>query len=120
MKKRMMMMVVAMLSMTMTFAENETAANLNNIEAYEMNINVNRLAKALDLNKDQKAMFQDVLDVFERELKLVGQLHKDDREAQLDRVLEWDLKNMHYVLDADQYRKYVMLLNITLQNRGLK
>jgi RNA polymerase-interacting CarD/CdnL/TRCF family regulator len=114
-------MVVAMLSMTMTsYAENENANAVKNVEAYDMNINVKRLAKALDLNKDQKAMFQDVLDVFERELKLIGQLHKDDREAQLDRVLEWDLKNMHYVLDADQYRKYVMLLTITLQNRGLK
>jgi len=27
---------------------------------------------------------------------------------------------MDYILNKDQYRKYVMLLNITLHNRGLK
>ena len=41
--KRLFMVVVAMLSMTMTFAENENAANLNNAEAYNMTVNMKNL-----------------------------------------------------------------------------
>ena len=37
--KRLFLVVVAMLSMTMTFAENENAANLNSTEAYNMTVN---------------------------------------------------------------------------------
>ena len=36
----MILTLVAMLSMTTAFAEGEKAANVNNVEAYELNINM--------------------------------------------------------------------------------
>ena len=46
--KRLFMVVVAMLSMTMTFAENETAANLN--EVYNLKtVNMQKLSQTLGL-----------------------------------------------------------------------
>ena len=51
--KRLFLTMVAVLSMTMTFAENENAASLNSTEAYNMTVNMNKLAKALNLTTDQ-------------------------------------------------------------------
>ena len=36
-----------------------------------------------------------------------------------DKAISKDLKYMHYLLNDKQYRTYVMLLNTTLNNRGL-
>ena len=38
----------------------------------------------------------------------------------IDKAVIKDLKYMHSTLNDSQYRKYVMLLNATLMNRGLK
>ena len=51
--KRLFLMTIAMLSMTMTFAENENANSLNNTEAYDMTVNMKKLAKALELTDEQ-------------------------------------------------------------------
>ena len=37
----------------------------------------------------------------------------------VNKAIEKDLKYMHYILDRDQYRKYLLLLNATINNRGL-
>ena len=44
----------------------------------------------------------------------------EDRSAMIDKAVMKDLKYMHVILNNSQYRKYVMLLNTTLINRGLK
>jgi hypothetical protein len=38
----------------------------------------------------------------------------------VEKAVNKDLAYMNYILNKDQYRKYVMLLNTTLTNRGLK
>ena len=45
--KKMILTMVAMLSMTAAFAEGEKTAEVSNLEAYELNINMNKLSKAL-------------------------------------------------------------------------
>ncbi len=42
------------------------------------------------------------------------------REAYINKAICRDLAYMHYILSEEQYHKYVMLLNLTLQNRGIK
>jgi hypothetical protein len=49
-----------------------------------------------------------------------AQYGKDERTKMVDRAINKDLAYMNYILNQDQYRKYVMLLNVTLTNRGLK
>ena len=51
--KRLFLTMVAVLSMTMTFAENENAASLNSTEAYDMTVNMRKLAQTLGLTTDQ-------------------------------------------------------------------
>ena len=50
----MILTLVAMLSMTTAFAEGEMAMGTSNMEAYELNINMDKLSEALNLADDQK------------------------------------------------------------------
>jgi hypothetical protein len=49
-----------------------------------------------------------------------AQYGKEERAKMMEKAINKDLAYMNYMLNKDQYRKYVMLLNVTLSNRGLK
>lgn len=109
-----------MLSMTMTFAENENATNVNNVEAYDMSVNMRKLSVALGLTIDQMEAVETVHNTFNAEMQFAAHYDtKEEREAQVKRAVEKDIKWMNYILNKDQYRKYLLLLNATLTNRGL-
>jgi hypothetical protein len=118
--KRLFMMVVAMLTLTMAHAENEEAKSTNNVEAYDMTVNYRKLAVALDLNADQMDAVEEIHNTFCQDMMLAAQANKDEREALVDVAVKKDVRYMRYILDHAQYRKYLMLLNVTFQNRGLK
>jgi hypothetical protein len=44
---------------------------------------------------------------------------EDEQQEMLQKVLDIDMRYMSYVLERDQYRKYLALINVTLNNRGL-
>ena len=104
----MILTLVAMLSMTTAFAEGEKATSANSVEAYELNINMNKLFAALDLANDQKS-----------ELKFAAQYANNDRKALVARAIDNDVKWMRYVLNDKQFHTYLTLLNTTINNRGL-
>ena len=64
----MILTMVAMLSMTAAFAEGEKTAEVSNLEAYELNINMNKLSKALGLYDDQKEAVEEIHHTFAAEL----------------------------------------------------
>ena len=108
-----------MLSMTTAFAEGENAASFNNVEAYELNVNMNKLSSALNLADDQKEAVAEIHHTFASELMFAAQYSNNDRKALVDRAIENDVKWMRYVLNDKQMRTYLTLLNTTLNNRGL-
>ena len=118
--KRLFMVVVAMLSMTLTFAENENAANLNNTEAYNMTVNMKKLGQALNLSKDQVESFAEIHKTFCAEMQFAAQMNDEERQLMMEKAIKKDLAWMDYILNREQYRRYTMLLNTTLINRGLK
>ena len=95
----MILTIVAMLSMTMTFAENENT---------------------LGLSKDQVEGVAEVHKTFSAEMLFAAQYGKEERAKMVEKAIQKDLAYMNYMLSDSQYRKYVMLLNVTLHNRGLK
>ena len=99
--KKILLTLVALMSMTTTFAENE---GMNTTEAYNMTVNMKSLAHA----------------TFSTEMMFAAQYGKDERSKMVEKAVNKDLAYMNYILNKDQYRKYVMLLNITLANRGLR
>ena len=118
--KRLFLTMVAMLSMTMTFAENENAASLNNIEAYDMKVNMKKLAQTLSLTKDQMESVTEIHKTFAAEMMFAAQSKGEERDKMVEKAINKDLAYMNYILSDEQYHKYVMLLNITLLNRGLR
>ena len=115
----MILTMVAMLSMTAAFAEGEKTAEVSNLEAYELNINMNKLSDALELADDQKEAVENIHHTFAAELMFAAQYNSDDRKALVNRAIENDVKWMRYVLNDKQMRTYLTLLNTTINNRGL-
>ena len=124
--------MVAMLSITAAFAEGEKTAEVSNLEAYELNINMNKLSKALGLNinmnklskalglyDDQKEAVEEIHHTFAAELKFAAVYGKKDRDAMVKRAISNDVKWMSYILNKYQMRTYLELLNVTTKNRGL-
>ena len=115
--KKIVLTLVALMSMTTIFAENE---GMNTTEAYNMTVNMKNLARTLNLSKDQVESVAEVHKTFSSEMVFAAQYGKEERTKMVEKAINKDLAYMNYILNKDQYRKYVMLLNITLINRGLK
>ena len=114
-------MVVAMFAMTtMSFAENENNNAVANVETYDMTVNIRKLAVTLGLTNDQMEIVQDIHSAFCNEMLLAAYAKDDERADMVNKAVNKDIRYMHYVLDEKQYKKYTMLLNVTLQNRGLR
>ncbi len=118
--KKIVLMVVAMLSMTMSYAENENANAAQATNAYDMHVNIRRLAVTLGLTDDQMEAVQDIHQNFCNEMMMAAQANGDERQQLLDQAVRKDIRYMRYVLDQKQYKYYLLLLNTTLTNRGLK
>lgn len=118
--KRMFLTVVAMLSMTLAFAEDENMNNVNNAEAYNLEVNMNQLGKALGLTDDVKEAVAEIHKTFCAEMMFATQYGKEERDNRVNAAIKKDLGYMNYILSREQYKKYVMLLNLTMANRGLK
>ena len=115
----MILTLVAMLSMTTAFAEGEMAMGTSNMEAYKLNINMDKLSEALNLADDQKEAVADIHHTFASELMFAAQYGASDRKKLVARALDNDVKWMRYVLNEKQFRTYLTLLNSTINNRGL-
>lgn len=115
--KKLMILAVALFSMTTTFAADENASAT--AAAYNMNIKMGPLADALSLNIDQVEAVADVHKNFTAEMMNAAIAPAEERDAMVGKAINKDLKYMHTILSEKQYRKYLMLLNATLKNRGL-
>ena len=118
--KRLFLTMVAVLSMTMTFAENENAASVNNTKAYDMTVNMKKLAQTLCLTTDQVESVAEIHKTFAAEMMFAAQSKGEERNKMVEKAVKKDLAYMDYILSKEQYRKYVMLLNVTLLNHGLR
>lgn len=118
--KKVIALAVALLSMTATFAADENASATNVAAAYNMNVNMGALSDALSLNRDQSEAVADVHKNFTVEMMNAAAAPAEERANMVDKAIVKDLKYMRTILSDAQYRKYVMLLNSTLVNRGIK
>jgi hypothetical protein len=118
--KKIVLMVVAMLTMTVAFAENENTSAVKSVEAYDMTVNMRKLAVTLGLTFDQMDAVEEIHRQFCNEMMLVPYAKEDEKETLLDNAVKKDVRYMRYILNDKQYRTYLLLLNTTLHNRGLK
>ena len=120
--KKIVFTLAALMTMTLAFAEGETKTNAAvaaEQAKYEMNINVSSLARTLGLNSDEFDAVSYISDNLMKDMKKAGAAEGEDRANLYKKAIKHNLSYMHAVLDEDQYRTYVKLLNATLNNRGL-
>lgn len=117
--KRLFLTVMAVLSMAVTFAENEEFNTVSNANAYRMSVNYDKLAYALGLTLDQKEAVQDIHSEFCADMLNAGAASPEERKVMVDKALKKDLKHMRGILSDSQYHTYLMLLNTTIVNHGL-
>ena len=108
-----------MLSMTLTFAENENAVEMTTSEAYDMKVNIRKLGEVLGLTYDQMESVSDIHRTFCGEMLIASQAHKEERDVLVEKAVKKDLKYMNYILNSEQFKKYHLLLSTTLNNRGI-
>lgn len=118
--KKIVLMFVAMMSMAVANAENENNNTVQAANAYDMTVNMRKLAVTLGLTMDQMEAVQDIHHQFCNEMMLASQATGDERTALVEQAVKKDVRYMRYVLEEKQYKKYLMLLNTTLYNRGLR
>ncbi len=122
--KKIVFTLAALMSMTIAFAggtyNNKANAEVaEEAQKYEMNISTSSLARALNLGYDEIDAVSSITDSFTSDLKKAGEAQGAERERLFRKALKRNLAYMHAVLSYDQYSKYLKLLNMTLNNRGL-
>ena len=118
--KKIVLTMVALLSMTAAFAEGEVDNEAAEAAKYEIRFNMNSLSKSLDLNYDQQKAVGDIMNMFASDMTNAAAASGNERAALRKKAVNRDLAYMRAVLEPEQYRTYVMLLNTTLNNRGFK
>ena len=118
--KKYFIMLVMMLTMSVySFAEENTATKIAETEKYELKISHRKLAYILNMSSDQIEMSNDIISEFERDMVFASVMDTEEsRSAVVANAVKKNIKYMHYILNENQYKKYLMLLNLTLEHRG--
>ena len=117
MRKLIMAVAVLGMSATMNFAKAQCVNEYGNKEPFA--VEFSRLSSYLGLAPYQMEEVLNINDYFVREQR--KSLSKDLRrqDERLQKAVYGNLKLMKEALTADQYRKYVILLNVTNNNNRL-
>lgn len=111
-----------MLSMTAAMAEgnNATAKAIGYSNVYRFDINAKSLGRTLGVDQEQYDKMLYVNEMFSHDMRMAGFARKAKRQAKVNEAVNRNLSSMKSFLDEQQFKKYRMLLNITLLNRGLR
>lgn len=119
MKKYFIMLVMMSTMSLCSFASNNKTAKVDDIEKYEFNINHRRLACTLNLSLDQMEMSEEIMSEFERDMYFAASCEtQESRDKVVSNLVKKNIKYMGYILNKEQYHKYLILLNTTLINKG--
>ncbi len=117
--KRFFLTVMAILSLTITFAENEKVSNVDAVNAYNFEVNYSSLANYLCLSSDQLEAVQDIHTEFCANMMNASGADAEESKEIVENAVYRDLNFMRLILTSEQYRKYLKVLNATFTNRGL-
>ena len=112
--KKIVLTVMAVMSLTMASASNASSA-----VDYTMDVNMNSLARTLSLTEEQRKAVEDIQATFRMDMDNVAAADTSDRAKLTHEALRHTLKRISAVLDHDQMRTYLRILNITFINRGI-
>lgn len=120
MKKYLIMMVMLFTMSVYSFAEDNNATEIERIERYDVKVNAKKLANYLQLSSDQFNAVETVVNEFSNDLMFAAvQNGEASRKAVTKNLIDKNVKYMSYILNEKQMHKYLIVLNATMNNRGL-
>ena len=121
MKKFVFMVALMLATNTANILAGENSVNeTENVENYYIHVNEKSLSKSLGMSKDQMEICSDVIKEFENDMVFASSNAKgESRKAVTRNAIMKNMRYMKMFLDEEQYKKYVLILNTTLVNRGI-
>ncbi|MBQ3877886.1 MAG: hypothetical protein II792_06395 [Prevotella sp.] len=117
--KKIVLTVVAMMTLTMGFAKTDVRRQVRNVENYDMSFDMRRLAAKLDLTDYQMEAVEVIQQCFNNEMLEAATVRGPQRRMMVHQAVRKDAQQMQRVLNDKQFGTYMMLLGTTLHNRGL-
>ena len=121
MKKFVFMVALMLATNTANILASENSVNeTEKVENYYIHVNEKSLSKSLGMSKDQMEICSDVIKEFENDMVFASSNAKgESRKAVTRNAIMKNMRYMKMFLDEAQYKKYVLILNTTLVNRGI-
>ena len=121
MKKFVFMVALMLATNTANVLASDNSVNeTENVENYYIHVNEKSLSKSLGMSKDQMEICSDVIKEFENDMVFASSNTKgESRKAVTRNAIMKNMRSMKMFLDEAQYKKYVLILNTTLINRGI-
>ena len=124
--KKIVLTLAMLLTMCMGMsAENHDANKVSEIckemkvENFDFTVNYRRLAQTLELNEDQMESIENVMTMFSNDMMFsYYECNNTNRDNVIRNTIKKHTQYIGYILNKDQMKKYMMLLNVTLTNRG--
>lgn len=88
------------------------------VPKWNSNINVNKLSSYLKLESSQTEEVNNITAYFSEQMTQATR-SKKNQNKKLANAVYGNLKLMKQTLTKEQYTKYLKLLNVTLQNKGI-
>ena len=89
------------------------------VENFDFTVNCRRLAQTLELNEDQMESIENVMTMFSNDMMFsYYECNNTNRDNVIRNTIKKHTQYIGYILNKDQMKKYMMLLNVTLTNRG--
>ena len=118
MKKYLIMLVMLFtVSVSSMYAEDNNATE---IEKYEVKVNAKKLGDCLQLTSDQYDAVEAVVNELSSDLMFAAvECNSTNRAIVTKNAIGKNIKYMSYILNQEQYHKYLTLLNATIRNRKI-
>lgn len=116
-----MLTLLALLALTAVQAETPREENTTKITSanFDMSINYSKINHVLGLDMAQADAFQSIHRRYVEDMQQAAEAPAEQQQQAVINASHRELSRMRTVLSSKQYKKYNMLLNATLLNRGL-
>lgn len=103
-----------------SFAEDNNAAEIERMERYDVSVNAKRLGEYLQLTTDQYDAVETVVGELSNDLKFAAVECNDSNRVKVTKnAVDKNVKYMSYILNKEQYHRYLTVLNATITNRRI-
>lgn len=117
--KKVILTLVALMTMTVSFAENDSNRPMDD-RNYNISFDMRRLAAKLDLNAYQMEAIEVIHNNFNNEMSTASKARGwHNRSMMVHQAVRKELHQMQRILNEEQFRTYSTLLGTTLRNQGL-